>query len=129
MDHSRSPGRASRVTGFPRSSGDAGALELVTASPFEHAECTVEVIDAAAFYQPDEHCFVALDEGRDTEHRPALDRLGVLDGQRLGWTAACHLVGDVEGVDTDARDCFVEQAGVENLAVVMALREHGDMEI
>src|SRR5437660_3786799 len=109
---------------------DLGVLELVQASPVEQPECPLEIVDAVALHEPDEHGLVALDERGDAERLKAVDLLGVLGGERLQRTAAPRLLGD--GVDVEAGGAHGLTDDVlvaELLAVVVAGGERGDMEV
>ena len=83
-----------------RLASDLGVLELVQASPVEQPERPLEVVDAVALHEPDEHSLVALDERGDAERVEPVDLLGVLGGERLERPAAPCLFAD--GVDVEA---------------------------
>src|SRR2546421_8579588 len=105
---------------------DLGVLELVQASPVEQSECPLEIVDAVALHESDEHGLVALDERGDAERLKAVDLLGVLGGERLQRTAAPRLLGD--GVDVEAGGAHGLTDDVllaELLAVVVAGGERG----
>src|SRR3954465_8162163 len=83
------------------SARDLGVLELVQASPVEQPECPLEVVDAVALHEPDEHGLVAFDERGNAERVESVDLLGVLGSERLRRSAAPGFLGD--GVDVEAR--------------------------
>src|SRR5947207_1444690 len=120
-------GGASAPCGSAR---DLGVLELVQARPVEQAERPLEVVDAVALHEPDEHGLVALDERRDAERLKAVDLLGVLGGERLQRTAAPRLCGDGVDVEAGGADSLTDDLLVaELLAVVVAGGEGCEMEV
>src|SRR2546430_10890415 len=81
------------------SARDLGVLELVQASPVEQPECPLEVVDAVALHEPDEHGLVALDERGDAQRLKAFDMLGILGGERLQRTPTPSLLSEVVDVE------------------------------
>ena len=70
----------------------------------EQVERALEVVDAAALHEADEHRLVALDVGGHAEHGPPVDRFGVLGGERLERSAAVRLLGHRVGVEAGLGD-------------------------
>src|SRR5688572_5230635 len=89
-----------------------------------------EVIDVAPLHQPDEHCLVAVDDGRHAEDGIAVDRLGVLRRDGLERTAGGHLLGNRVRVEADTGGRFPQDGLLGDLlSVVVAGRERRHVEV
>src|SRR5690606_19106333 len=110
------------------SARDLGALELVERGPLQHLEYAVDVFDRSPIHLANEGGVLLGDEGRDTEHRPPIDRLSVLVGEARRRLPR----GDILGYRVQVHSGRLERPADHVLVtdvetVVMAGGEQGEM--